>query len=92
MTNTTKVVDSKASCADSAYAAAESWAAGLTTDLALVGRFAFEYAETIADFPALRFPDSPPPTPAEFAEDNAIDYSFVTEGHLSEEGSNAILS
>ncbi|UFU16099.1 hypothetical protein LQK89_17910 (plasmid) [Curtobacterium sp. C1] len=67
------------SATDPAYARARRWADEHGADSTLAERFALAYADEIAERPHHPSPDLAAPTPAEFADDNVLDFGALVD-------------
>lgn len=61
------------------YRRAIFWATSHGADSALADQFAAAYAVLIEDAPANRYPDAAVPTPAEFADNNVLEYGQLVD-------------
>lgn len=61
------------------YRRAIFWATSHGADNTLADRFAEAYATLLEDAPANRYPDLPALTPAEFADENVLDYGQLVD-------------
>ncbi|MCS5524797.1 hypothetical protein NY551_18840 [Curtobacterium flaccumfaciens pv. oortii] len=67
------------STTDPVYARAHRWAQEHGADVTLADRFALAYADEMAERPHHPNPDIAAPTPAEFADDNVLEYGALVD-------------
>lgn len=67
------------SATDPAYTRARRWAHEHGADTTLAERFALAYADEIAERPHHPNPDIAAPTPAEFADDNVLEFGALVD-------------